>query len=291
MHIQHTKLTDAKFWQYANQISYAHAKYKLFLEEYTEVDFDRSFFLPAHTNYDLSKSSWDHELYHFLVMQITSHIVSLSQYLGFPWQRKVKVHGPSWIQMKHELLHILAKQIYQIWLTILFPRSFYIAHANIQDNCHNPNFMIFNGFRGKVMSTCQILRWLNKPFPLSNRITILVKDPGLNAPEFALRPYNFNIIRESDMNSVFTFSVAVGARDRQRIWMFNSKLVIAFVAVLMSFDSLMSKVTYFTLIVSWKKFDQWIFCIALEPKWRWQSISIANLSENLQLYIENQRTK
>ena len=34
------------------------------------------------------------------------------------------------------------------------------------------------------MSTCQILRRLNKPFQLSNRITILVKDPGLNAHLF-----------------------------------------------------------------------------------------------------------
>ena len=84
MHIQHTKVTDAKFWQYANQISNAHAQYKLFLEESQQSNFDRVF-LPAHsTNYVLSKSNWDHELYHFFVMQITSHIVSLSQYLGFP---------------------------------------------------------------------------------------------------------------------------------------------------------------------------------------------------------------
>ena len=84
MHIQHTKVTDAKFWQYANQISNAHAQYKLFLEEYTAIEF-RQGLLPAHsTNYVLSKSNWDHELYHFFVMQITSHIVSLSQYLGFP---------------------------------------------------------------------------------------------------------------------------------------------------------------------------------------------------------------
>ena len=49
-----------------------------------QSNFDRVF-LPAHsTNYVLSKSNWDHELYHFFVMQITSRIVSLSQYLGFP---------------------------------------------------------------------------------------------------------------------------------------------------------------------------------------------------------------
>ena len=39
IHIQHTKVTDAKFWQYANQISNAHAQYKLFLEEYTAIEF------------------------------------------------------------------------------------------------------------------------------------------------------------------------------------------------------------------------------------------------------------
>ena len=39
MHIQHTKVTDAKLWQYANQISNAHVQYKLFLEEYTAIEF------------------------------------------------------------------------------------------------------------------------------------------------------------------------------------------------------------------------------------------------------------
>ena len=38
--------------------------------------------------------------------------------------------------------------------------------------------------------------------------------------KFALRACNFNIIRESDINSMFTFPVAIGARRRQRIWMF-----------------------------------------------------------------------
>ena len=34
---------------------------------------------------------------------------------------------------------------------------------------------------------------------------------------FALIACNFNIIRESDINSIFTFSVAIGARGRQEI--------------------------------------------------------------------------
>ena len=49
-HIQHTKLTDAKFWQYANLISNEHAQYKLLLEEYV-VHF-LSVYSP---NYALSK--------------------------------------------------------------------------------------------------------------------------------------------------------------------------------------------------------------------------------------------
>ena len=53
MHIQHPKLNDKKIWQFADQISNAHVQYKLVLEEY-------------------------------MVMQISSHIILLSQYLGFP---------------------------------------------------------------------------------------------------------------------------------------------------------------------------------------------------------------
>ena len=74
----------------------------------------------------------------------------------------------------------------------------------------------------------------------------------------ALRGCNFNIIRESDLNFMFTFSVAIGAGENGECKCFNSKLVIVFMKVSVLFDSLKSKsvkstsngVTYFTLIVS-----------------------------------------
>ena len=57
---------------------------------------------------------------------------------------------------------------------------------------------------------------------------------------FALTACNFNIIRESDINSMFTFMFTEPGEDRE-YECFNSKLVIVFVTVSVSFDSLMPK--------------------------------------------------
>ena len=45
--------------------------------------------------------------------------------------------------MPHGLLHLFAKQIYQIWLIILSFKAILHAQAHMKDNYHNPNFMIF----------------------------------------------------------------------------------------------------------------------------------------------------
>ena len=51
------------------------------------------------------------------------------------------------------------------------------------------------------MPTCQILRRLNKPFQLTKRITILVKDPGLNAPEYI--PYKNSEESKQDCSNIY----------------------------------------------------------------------------------------
>ena len=58
--------------------------------------------------------------------------------------------------MKHELFHILAKQFTKFGSLSCLPGPFCVAHEHKQDNYHNPNFIIFEGFRAKVMSKCRI---------------------------------------------------------------------------------------------------------------------------------------
>ena len=181
MHIEHTKLTGAKVWQYANQISNTHAQYKLVLEEYIAIEFWQDFLPVYSTNYALSKSNWDHELYNSLLCKL--HLIL---FVTISWISITKKGEGSWSQLDSNEARVFTyfgKEIYQIWLTVLSSRAILRCACAHAGNYHNPNFITFERFRAKVMPKCRIWRWLKKSFPLSIRITILVKDPGLNAPE------------------------------------------------------------------------------------------------------------
>ena len=121
-------------------------------------------------------------------------------------------------------------------------------------------------------------------------VTKLILFPGVES-SFVLRSCGFNIIRKPDINSMFTFSVAIRARESSGNECFNNNSVIILEAVSVSFDSFKSKssksasngVTYFTVTVTSEKFDQLIFCLTPNPESYCQCMFKATgiLSENL----------
>ena len=78
MHIQHRKLTNAKFWQYAHCVSNAHAQHVMVQEGKIGIKFWEDFLPVYGTSYSLSESNWNHELSYWIVMQIILSIILLS---------------------------------------------------------------------------------------------------------------------------------------------------------------------------------------------------------------------
>ena len=155
MEIQHKKLTDAKFWQYAHHVSNAHAQHKMVLEGKLAIKFWWDFLPVYGSSYSLFESNWNHDLPYLFVMQISPSIILLSVIC---WICMAKKSDSSWFQFDLNVVctvTYIRKQIFFIIrLLCHLPGPFCVPHAYWKLNQNNQYFMVLADPLHKVMSKC-----------------------------------------------------------------------------------------------------------------------------------------